>query len=120
MASRFQNLRPGVLVLALAISVFIWAVAQGTSSVLQSFDVKVELVGVEEPELGVARRARGEAELDREAELAVDRAAYVFAGLHAERQAAEVERLAGFARRTGAATVVTAEKSTTSSSSRPS
>ncbi|MCA8923638.1 MAG: carbohydrate kinase family protein [Planctomycetes bacterium] len=40
-------------------------------------------------------------------ELAVDRAAYVFAGLHAERQAAEVERLAGFARRTGAATVVT-------------
>ncbi|MEZ4353781.1 MAG: CdaR family protein [Myxococcota bacterium] len=48
MASRFQNLRPGVLVLALAISVFIWAVAQGTSSVLQSFDVKVELVGVEE------------------------------------------------------------------------
>lgn len=47
-ASRFQNLRPGVLVLALAISVFIWAVAQGTSSVIQSFDVEVELVGVEE------------------------------------------------------------------------
>ncbi len=48
MASRFQNLRPGVLVLALAISVFIWAVAQGTSSVIQSFDVEVELVGVED------------------------------------------------------------------------
>jgi YbbR domain-containing protein len=48
MASRFQNLRPGVLVLALAISVFIWAVAQGTSSIQQSFDVKVELVGVDE------------------------------------------------------------------------
>lgn len=48
MASRFQNLRPGVLVLALAISVFIWAVAQGTSSIQQSFDVEVELVGVEE------------------------------------------------------------------------
>jgi YbbR domain-containing protein len=48
MASRVQNLRPGVLVLALAISVFIWAVAQGTSSVQQSFDVEVELVGVEE------------------------------------------------------------------------
>ena len=48
MASRFQNLRPGMLVLALAISVFIWAVAQGTSSVQQSFDVKVELVGLEE------------------------------------------------------------------------
>lgn len=48
MASRFENLRPGVLVLALAISVFIWAVAQGTSSVIQSFDVEVELVGVEE------------------------------------------------------------------------
>ena len=29
MASRFQNLRPGMLVLALAISVFIWGVAQG-------------------------------------------------------------------------------------------
>ncbi len=48
MASRFQNLRPGMLVLALAISVFIWAVAQGTSSVQQSFDVEVELVGLEE------------------------------------------------------------------------
>lgn len=48
MASRFQNLRPGALVLALAISVFIWAVAQGTSSVQQSFEVEVELVGVEE------------------------------------------------------------------------
>jgi hypothetical protein len=48
MASRFQNLRPGVLVLALAISVFIWAVAQGTSSVQESFDVPVELVGVDE------------------------------------------------------------------------
>jgi YbbR domain-containing protein len=35
-------------VLALAISVFIWGVAQGTSSVQQSFDVEVELVGVEE------------------------------------------------------------------------
>lgn len=48
MASRFQNLRPGILVLALAISVFIWAVAQGTSSVHESFDVPVELVGIEE------------------------------------------------------------------------
>jgi YbbR domain-containing protein len=48
MASRFENLRPGVLVLALAISVFIWAVAQGTSSIIQSFDVEVELVGVED------------------------------------------------------------------------
>lgn len=48
MASRFENLRPGVLLLALAISVFIWAVAQGTSSVIQSFDVEVELVGVED------------------------------------------------------------------------
>ncbi len=37
-----------MLVLALAISVFIWAVAQGTSSVQQSFDVEVELVGLEE------------------------------------------------------------------------
>jgi YbbR domain-containing protein len=48
MASRYQNLRPGVLILALAISVFIWAVAQGTSSVQESFDVPVELVGVED------------------------------------------------------------------------
>lgn len=48
MASRFDNLRPGALVLALAISVFIWAVAQGTSSVQQSFDVDIELIGVEE------------------------------------------------------------------------
>ena len=48
MASRFENLRPGVLVLALAISIFIWAVAQGTSSIQESFDVPVELVGIEE------------------------------------------------------------------------
>lgn len=48
MASRFQNLRPGVLILAMAISVFIWAVAQGTSSVYESFDVPVELIGVED------------------------------------------------------------------------
>ena len=48
MASRIQSLRPGVLVLALAISVFIWAVAQGTSSIQESFDVPVELVGVED------------------------------------------------------------------------
>jgi len=48
MASRFQNLRPGVLILALAISVFIWAVAQGTADIQQSFDVPVELTGVEE------------------------------------------------------------------------
>lgn len=48
MAPRFENLRPGVLILALAISVFIWGVAQGTSSVQTSFDVPVELVGVDE------------------------------------------------------------------------
>jgi len=48
MPSRFQNLRPGLLVLALAISVFIWAVAQGTSSVQQSFDVEIELTGLAE------------------------------------------------------------------------
>lgn len=48
MAARFENVRPGVLILALAISVFIWAVAQGTSSVQTSFDVPVELVGVDE------------------------------------------------------------------------
>jgi YbbR domain-containing protein len=48
MASRFENLRPGVLGLALAISIFIWVVAQGTSSIQESFDVPVELVGIEE------------------------------------------------------------------------
>lgn len=48
MAPRFENVRPGVAILALAISVFIWGVAQGTSSVQTSFDVPVELVGVDE------------------------------------------------------------------------
>lgn len=48
MASRFQGLRPGMFLLALAISIFIWAVAQGTSSVQQSFDVEVELDGLGE------------------------------------------------------------------------
>jgi YbbR domain-containing protein len=48
MSSRFENLRPGVLVLAVAISVFIWAVAQGTSSDHISFDIPVELIAVDE------------------------------------------------------------------------
>jgi YbbR domain-containing protein len=48
MASRFENLRPGVLILAIAISVFIWAVAQGTSSDHISFDVPVELTALDE------------------------------------------------------------------------
>ncbi len=48
MASRFENLRPGVLILAIAISVFIWAVAQGTSSEYISFDIPIELVSVDE------------------------------------------------------------------------
>jgi YbbR domain-containing protein len=48
MASRIQNLRPGVLVLALAISIFIWAAAEGTSTIQESFDVAVELIRVED------------------------------------------------------------------------
>jgi YbbR domain-containing protein len=48
MTSRFQNLRPGVLILAVAISIFIWAVAQGTSSDHISFDVPIELTAVDE------------------------------------------------------------------------
>ncbi|MFP6655293.1 MAG: CdaR family protein [Myxococcota bacterium] len=48
MESRFENLRLGVLVVALVISVLIWAVAQGTSSIQESFDVPVELVGIED------------------------------------------------------------------------
>jgi len=48
MASRFENLRPGVLILAIAISVFIWAVAQGTSSEYISFDIPIELASIDE------------------------------------------------------------------------
>lgn len=40
---RFLDIRPGVLVLALAIAGFLWGIAQGGSSVEQGFDIPVEL-----------------------------------------------------------------------------
>jgi len=38
-----DNLRPGVLMLALAIAGFLWGIAHGSSSVERSFDIPVEL-----------------------------------------------------------------------------
>jgi YbbR domain-containing protein len=43
MAWRTTAIRPGVLLLALAIAFFLWGVANGSSSVEQAFDVPVEL-----------------------------------------------------------------------------
>jgi YbbR domain-containing protein len=40
---RFSGLRPGVLLLALAIASFLWGIAHGSSSVERSFDIPVEL-----------------------------------------------------------------------------
>ena len=46
MAKSSSNFRPGVLVLALAIAVFLWGVAQGSTSIRTSFDIPVEIHGV--------------------------------------------------------------------------
>ena len=40
---RPSNLRPGLLILALAIAVFIWGIAHGSSSIERGFDIPVEL-----------------------------------------------------------------------------
>jgi len=40
---RVSNLRPGVLILALAIAIFLWGVAHGTSKIDTAFDIPVEL-----------------------------------------------------------------------------
>lgn len=41
--SRFENIRPGTLVVALFISVVLWAIANGVSSTERAYDVAVEL-----------------------------------------------------------------------------
>jgi YbbR domain-containing protein len=46
MARASSNFRPGVLLLALAIAVFLWGVAQGSTSIRYSFDIPVEIHGV--------------------------------------------------------------------------
>ncbi len=46
MARTASNFRPGILLLALAIAAFLWAVAQGSTSIRTSFDVPVEIHGV--------------------------------------------------------------------------
>jgi YbbR domain-containing protein len=40
------KLRPGVLILALAIAAFLWGIAHGSSSVERGFDIPVELYGL--------------------------------------------------------------------------
>jgi len=42
-ARRYSSLRPGVLILALAIACFLWGIASGSSSIERSFDIPVEL-----------------------------------------------------------------------------
>jgi len=48
MARRFENVRPGVLLLALAIALFLWGVAHGSSSIERTFDLPVALYGMPE------------------------------------------------------------------------
>ena len=45
---RRSNFRPGLMLLALAISLFIWGVAQGSTDIRSSFDIPVEIHGVDE------------------------------------------------------------------------
>lgn len=46
--SRRSNFRPGLMLLALVIAVFLWAVAQGSTDIRYSFDIPVEIHGVDE------------------------------------------------------------------------
>jgi YbbR domain-containing protein len=46
--SAVRNLRPGVLVLAIAIAVFLWGVAHGASSVERAYDIPVVLQGLKD------------------------------------------------------------------------
>jgi YbbR domain-containing protein len=48
MARRFSALRPGVLLLALAIAFFLWGVANGSSSIELAFDIPIELHNIPE------------------------------------------------------------------------
>jgi YbbR domain-containing protein len=40
---RFSSFRPGLLILALAIAIFLWGIASGTSSSERGFDIPIEL-----------------------------------------------------------------------------
>jgi len=44
----FSSFHPGLLLLALAIAIFVWGIASGTSSAERGFDVPVELTGLAE------------------------------------------------------------------------
>ena len=44
----FASFHPGLLLLALAIAIFLWGIASGTSSAERGFDVPVELTGLAE------------------------------------------------------------------------
>ena len=45
-ARGFSSFRPGLLALALAIAIFLWGIASGTSSAERGFDVPIELTGL--------------------------------------------------------------------------
>ncbi len=45
---RRSNFRPGLMLLALVIALFLWGVAQGSTDIRYSFDIPVEIHGVEE------------------------------------------------------------------------
>jgi YbbR domain-containing protein len=46
--SRRSNFRPGLMLLALVIAVFLWGVAQGSTDIKYSFDIPVEIHGVDD------------------------------------------------------------------------
>lgn len=45
---RSSNLRPGLLLLAFAIAIFVWGIAHGSSSIERGFDIPVELQDLDE------------------------------------------------------------------------
>lgn len=48
MAARFTSFRPGLLVLALAIAIFLWGIASGTTSIERGYDIPVQLTKLNE------------------------------------------------------------------------
>jgi YbbR domain-containing protein len=48
MARRMSNLRPGVLLLALGIAIFLWSMAHGATNVERGIDIPVEVTGLQD------------------------------------------------------------------------
>lgn len=51
MARRTSTLRPGILLLALAIALLLWTMAHGTTNIERAFDIPIELYGLKDTQV---------------------------------------------------------------------